>query len=107
METFAPTSAYRHKRIRIATARPTEFIDLTDEVRAFVEASKVQTGLVNIQGLHTTTAVIVNEHDPLLLSVTAHVELPDGSAPSYMLFSRSSRSATSLPAIKRQPPGPS
>ena len=71
METLARTSTFRHTTIRIETQHPTQFIDLTDEVIALVEEAKVHTGLVNVQGLHTTTAVIVNEHDPLLLSDVA------------------------------------
>jgi secondary thiamine-phosphate synthase enzyme len=71
VETLTRTSTFGQTTIRIETQHPTQFIDLTDEVRAFVEASKVHTGLVNIHGLHTTTAVIVNEHDPPLLSDVA------------------------------------
>ena len=71
METLAHSSTFRHTTIRIDTQHPTQFIDLTDEVTAFVTESRIHTGLVNVQGLHTTTAVIVNEHDPLLLSDVA------------------------------------
>ena len=71
METLARTSTLRHTTIRIETQHLTQFIDLTDQVTAFVNESKVDTGLINVQGLHTTTAVIVNEHDPLLLSDVA------------------------------------
>jgi len=71
VETLARTSTFRHTTIRIDTQHPTQFIDLTDEVTAFVKESKIQTGLINVQGLHTTTAVVVNEHDPLLLSDVA------------------------------------
>jgi secondary thiamine-phosphate synthase enzyme len=75
VETLAHTSAFRQTTIRIETQHPTQFIDLTDEVTAFVIESRVRTGLVNVQGLHTTTALVVNEHDPLLLSdVTALLE---------------------------------
>lgn len=68
MDTLAQTPTLRHTTIRIETHHPTQFIDVTDEVNAFVRNSRVQTGLINIQVLHTTTAVFVNEHDPLLLS---------------------------------------
>ena len=68
MVTLARTSTFRHTTIRIETEHPTQFIDLTDELDALVKDTGVHTGLVNIQGLHTTTAVFVNEHDPLLLS---------------------------------------
>jgi secondary thiamine-phosphate synthase enzyme len=71
MDTLAQTRTLRHTTIRIETQHPTQFIDLTDEVTAFVADSRIQTGLINIQGLHTTTAVFVNEHDPLLLSDVA------------------------------------
>ena len=71
METLTRTTTFGHTTIRIETQHPTQFIDITDKVIALVEGSKVATGLVNIQGLHTTTAIIVNEHDPLLLSDVA------------------------------------
>ncbi len=44
-----------------------QFIDLTGEVSALVERSGVRDGLVNVQTRHTTTAIIVNENEPLLL----------------------------------------
>ena len=68
METLAPASACKHTRLQIDTDRPTQFVDITDEVEAFVAASGVTHGLVNIQSLHTTTAIVLNEHEPLLLS---------------------------------------
>lgn len=68
METLASNSTFRHTAIRIDTQHPTQFIDLTDEIEALVAEAGVHTGLVNIQSLHTTTAVIVNEHEPLLLT---------------------------------------
>ena len=68
MNTLAAVSARPHIRLSITTERPTQFIDLTDQVEAFVAESGIRFGIVNIQSLHTTTAVIVNEHEPLLLS---------------------------------------
>jgi secondary thiamine-phosphate synthase enzyme len=44
-----------------------EFVDLTDRVEALAAEAGVEAALVNIQSLHTTTAVVVNEHEPLLL----------------------------------------
>jgi len=67
METLARASACRHKTIRIVTERPTEFIDLTERIDAFVAEAGIHFGLVNIQSAHTTTAIVVNEHEPLLL----------------------------------------
>ena len=68
METLARSSTFRHSSIRIDTEHPTQFIDLTDRLEALVAEAEVHTGLINVQSLHTTTAVIVNEHEPLLLT---------------------------------------
>jgi secondary thiamine-phosphate synthase enzyme len=68
METLAPPSVYRHTTIRIPTERPTQFIDVTDHLEALVAEAGIRCGLVNIQTLHTTTAIVVNELEPLLLS---------------------------------------
>jgi secondary thiamine-phosphate synthase enzyme len=68
MRTLAPSSILRHTTIRVETQDPTQFIDLTDEVEALVAKAGIQTGLVNIQSLHTTAAIVVNEHEPLLLA---------------------------------------
>ena len=71
METLVHSSVFRQTTIRFDTQQPTQFIDLTDELNAFVAGAGIQIGLINVQGLHTTTALIVNEHDPLLLSDVA------------------------------------
>src|SRR5262245_30606222 len=53
--------------IHLRTEEGLQFIDLTEEMVAIVARSGVQDGWVNVQTRHTTTAVIVNEHEPLLL----------------------------------------
>ena len=68
METLSPPSTCWHATIRITTERPTEFIDLTDRLASLLVASEIRFGFVNVQTLHTTTAVVVNEHEPLLLA---------------------------------------
>ncbi len=67
MQTLAPASTCRHARLRIETHQSTEFIDITDHVEALVADAGIRDGLVNVHSLHTTTAVVVNEHEPLLL----------------------------------------
>ena len=67
MGTVAPSPTCRHTTIRIDTQRPTQFVDLTPDLEAFIAASGVQSGLLNVQSLHTTAAIVVNEHEPLLL----------------------------------------
>ena len=68
METLVPAAICHHARIRVATERPMEFIDLTARIEALAAEAGIDAGLVNIQTLHTTTAIVVNEHEPLLLA---------------------------------------
>ena len=68
MQTAAPSPTCRHTTIRIDTEQPTQFIDLTSDLEAFVAASGIRSGLLNVQSLHTTAAIVVNEHEPLLLT---------------------------------------
>jgi secondary thiamine-phosphate synthase enzyme len=58
----------RHISIRLTTEHPTEFIDLTERLERIVADAGVRLGILNVQTLHTTTGVIVNEHEPLLLA---------------------------------------
>lgn len=44
-----------------------DIIDITEKVKRFVQESKIENGLVNIQSQHTTAAVFVNENEPELL----------------------------------------
>ena len=67
MEAVVSPRGFRHAQIRIATDHPTEFVDLTDRLKALVAESGIRFGLVNVQSLHTTTAIVVNENEPLLL----------------------------------------
>jgi secondary thiamine-phosphate synthase enzyme len=67
METFAPT-ACRHTQIRVRTEQPTDFVDLTDRLKALVNEAGIRLGFVVVQSLHTTVAVVVNENEPLLLT---------------------------------------
>jgi secondary thiamine-phosphate synthase enzyme len=55
------------KRLRFQTSSPTEFVDITDELRAEVRRSGLRTGRVHLQSLHTTVGLAVNENEPLLL----------------------------------------
>lgn len=67
METLVHTPVKQHLRIQVITSHATEFVDLTDRLDALVASTGAHTGLVNVQTLHTTTAIVVNEHEPLLL----------------------------------------
>jgi secondary thiamine-phosphate synthase enzyme len=67
MQTLAPATTCRHDLIRLTTDRQMEFIDLTDRIGTLARKAGIYTGLVNVQSRHTTTAIVVNEHEPLLL----------------------------------------
>src|SRR5262245_1355818 len=55
-----------HSLIRLYTDERLQFIDLTDEIKSIIEKSGVSNGWVNVQTKHTTTAIVVNENEPLL-----------------------------------------
>lgn len=60
-------AAIHHRLIHLRSAECLEFIDLTEKIEEMVDESGVKNGLVNIQTLHTTTAIIINEREPLLI----------------------------------------
>ena len=66
METLTSTPTSR-ATFRVATTRPTQFIDLTSRLEALVATTGIRNGLLNVQSMHTTVAVVVNEHEPLLI----------------------------------------
>ena len=93
MTTLAPPgSTCSHATLRLKTTRPTEFVDLTDRIRALVEAAPVQTGLINVQTLHTTTAIVVNEHEPLLFA--DFVAMLHRAAPANLVYRHDSPART-------------
>lgn len=94
MDTLAPAPACRHSRIRVETRRSTEFIDLTDRIEADVSDTGIREGLVNVHTLHTTTAILVNEHEPLLLADFA--QLLDRTAPQHALYRHDDMAARSV-----------
>lgn len=61
------TLKIHHDLIQLETQECLQFIDLTDLVMEQVRESGVRTGFVNVQTKHTTTAILVNENEPLLL----------------------------------------
>jgi secondary thiamine-phosphate synthase enzyme len=53
--------------VTLRTQARRQFIDITELVAERVRRSGICEGLVSVQSLHTTTAVVVNENEPLLL----------------------------------------
>ena len=54
--------------ISVMTREEMEFIDLTPALTALVESLGVRDGVLTVQTRHTTTGVMINEHEPLLLN---------------------------------------
>lgn len=53
--------------IELTTSTTLDFIDITEKIQKKIKASKIKNGVINIQSMHTTMAVIVNEAEPLLI----------------------------------------
>jgi secondary thiamine-phosphate synthase enzyme len=53
--------------ISVATREETEFIDVTAALTALVATLGVRDGVLTVQTRHTTTGLMINEHEPLLL----------------------------------------
>jgi secondary thiamine-phosphate synthase enzyme len=68
MDSLSAARISRAAVVRIATTQVTQFIDITDRVESFLTAVPLSVGLINIQSLHTTAAIVVNENEPLLLA---------------------------------------
>lgn len=53
--------------IKLTTNATLDFIDITEKVQKKIKEAGVKEGVINIQSLHTTMAVIINEAEPLLI----------------------------------------
>ncbi|MFH8108909.1 MAG: secondary thiamine-phosphate synthase enzyme YjbQ [Candidatus Aenigmatarchaeota archaeon] len=51
------------KTISIKTKKTNEFIKITDEVEEIVEESEIKNGMVFVNALHNTAALIIQEYD--------------------------------------------
>jgi secondary thiamine-phosphate synthase enzyme len=53
--------------VQLRTEDRIQFVDLTEILRERVRRSGVAYGLASVQSRHTTTAIVVNEDEPMLL----------------------------------------
>ena len=58
----------KSSRLEFRSSHPTEFVDLTEQIRHQIAASGLRNGRVYLQSMHTTVGLAVNENEPLLLS---------------------------------------
>lgn len=63
----APAALVLCEALEYETSTAPEFIDITDDVTSVIDASGVRFGQVAIFSQHTTAAIKINEHEPLLL----------------------------------------
>jgi secondary thiamine-phosphate synthase enzyme len=54
------------RRIEVHTSGCHDPMDLTERLETIVAASAIERGLIFVQSLHTTAAIVVNENEPLL-----------------------------------------
>jgi secondary thiamine-phosphate synthase enzyme len=100
MHTIAPAAACRHTRIQLTTSKPAEFLDLTDRLSELIRESGVRYGILNVQTLHTTAAVVVNEHEPLLLDDC--LELLQRAAPAGITYRHDDLALRSVNVTKEE-----
>ena len=80
-ETHSP---FCHVTIQLTTRQPTQFIDITDRIQQVASDAGFPFAILNIQTLHTTTAILVNEHEPLLL--TDFEDVLEAAAPVFRRY---------------------
>lgn len=66
LEISAFTAA--HTTLDVVTVDDIEFVDITDRIRELVRSAGIRCGFASIQTRHTTTGIVVNENEPLLIS---------------------------------------
>jgi secondary thiamine-phosphate synthase enzyme len=62
-----PTTAVNMRRLAFETTEPIQFVDITDQVAESVRIAGITDGMVTIMSRHTTSAVRIQENEPLLL----------------------------------------
>jgi secondary thiamine-phosphate synthase enzyme len=65
----APAGAQvRHLVVSVVTRAPVEFVDITPALARVVDGLGLRDGVLTVYTRHTTTGLLINEHEPLLLS---------------------------------------
>ena len=65
----APAGAQvRHLVVSVVTRDPVEFVDITPALARVVEGLGLRDGVLTVCTRHTTTGLLINEHEPLLFT---------------------------------------
>lgn len=67
-EVAGAAPAVQHKTLTVHTVHPTQFVDLTRLIETAVQHAGLHAGVVMMQTRHTTTGLMINEYEPLLLA---------------------------------------
>jgi secondary thiamine-phosphate synthase enzyme len=54
--------------IKLKTATTLDFIDVTEKIKKILKKAGIKRGVINIQSLHTTMAILVQEAEPLMIT---------------------------------------
>ena len=68
MPAVVNTAMVARRVLIVETREPVEFVDITALVACAVREAGLADGLATVQTRHTTTGLLVNEHEPLLLT---------------------------------------
>jgi secondary thiamine-phosphate synthase enzyme len=68
MPATASATGVVHRMLAVETRRPVEFVDITPLLAQLVCEAGLMFGLLMVQTRHTTTGLLVNENEPLLLT---------------------------------------
>jgi secondary thiamine-phosphate synthase enzyme len=85
--------------VHIRTEKHLQFVDLTALVAERVRRSGVGEGMVTVQSRHTTTAIVVNENEPLLLA--DFEDLLEAWAPAGRVYRHNDLAAREAPADEK------
>jgi len=55
------------KEISLSTSKRLELVDITEDVSSFVKECNVESGICLVNSPHSTTAIVVNEHESGLM----------------------------------------
>ena len=68
LQTQTAAPVVLHKTLTLHTVHAMQFLDVTRLVEAAVQHAELHSGLVTVQTRHTTTGILINEYEPLLLA---------------------------------------
>ena len=95
-------SIVRHIVVPFETRQPLEFVDVTVFLSLAVREAGLVDGVVVAQTRHTTTGLLIHEHEPLLLSdLEALFERLAPAAPAYAHDDFSRRTVNLTPGERR------